>query len=446
MSIMFFLELVILIGFFKYNAVRASDTYHSTKTCLTPDNVHGYCVPMAKCERITWMIESWGEPYPPYVVDYIKNSHCGITGNIHYGCCAINDLKGFQPTHQVPTHQRTTNYNVPVLPIPRTPTHQSTSDYNGPVRYPPPPDPFSFNNQHHSMNGYQLHGNNYYQSSLPVGEQILSSMPCGPFAGHRISNGEFVRLLEFPWMALLEYAGAKTRKRFKCGGTLITNRYVLTAAHCVTGASELISVRLGEHNLNTQNDCERYFKDSGDIYCAPIYIDVGIERTIPHPQYTTRPISNDIALIRLSTAVQFQSHIKPICLPRAPYAFNHVPESLTVSGWGVTEQGYAADVLMKANLPLQNNAVCHNAFFRSININPNHICAGGVDHRSTCRGDSGGPLFAPVNYINNDDIRYVQFGITSAGELSCGDSSHNYPAIFTRISNYMDWILTNIVL
>lgn len=110
--------------------------------------------------------------------------------------------------------------------------------------------------------------------------------------------------------AFLTYSGNK--RDFSCGGSIINERYILTAAHCVTGLGgrSLVGVRVGEHDISTVKDCE---PSNGFTpgYCAPPVQDFAIKKVIPHPGYVgTRParnleLQNDIALIRIDGKINF---------------------------------------------------------------------------------------------------------------------------------------------
>ncbi|XP_062557542.1 serine protease grass-like isoform X2 [Armigeres subalbatus] len=263
--------------------------------------------------------------------------------------------------------------------------------------------------------------------------QSLLPTECGVTTDDRISNGENAGLFEFPWMALLRYREFNGEIVDGCAGSLITERFVLTAAHCIKVKSKTLDhVRLGEYNKKTYVDCV-----SQD--CADPPQDIKIEHTVIHPQYNTPKFSNDIGLIRLRQTVVFQDHIKPICLPITPEFQKINYPRYILTGWGKTENDQLSNVLQKATLPRVDNEQCMQVFKLNqlpIKLTEKQMCAGGKNFTDSCRGDSGGPL-GMVGKLNKAP-RFIQFGVVSVGSNSCG--VQNVPSVYTRVGEYMDWI------
>ncbi|KAF2897099.1 hypothetical protein ILUMI_09080 [Ignelater luminosus] len=259
----------------------------------------------------------------------------------------------------------------------------------------------------------------------------------------RIIGGNKTSLFEYPWMALLNYnTGSGTS--FRCGGTVINDRYILTAAHCLTNLKtlKLVSVRLGEHDINTERDCEK--SDYGDEYCSDPVQDIDIEESIPHPDYNATVFTSDIGLIRLAKPINISvESVRPICLPTTKELkeYKLLDTKLIVTGWGATETGRRSSVLLYVNVPVITEEVCRKAYEASpAKINYKQICAGGQNGMDSCGGDSGGPL---QNFIvHNGDLRGVQFGVVSFGPRFCGQEG--FPGVYTRIDYYMDWILNTL--
>lgn len=136
--------------------------------------------------------------------------------------------------------------------------------------------------------------------------------------------------------------------------------------------------------------------------------------------------------------ILFLEHIKPICLPinDALQQQTDSNENFVVTGWGLTENGTGSDVLMEATIQMQNRRTCSQSFLRE--IKQTQLCVGDTASDS-CKGDSGGPLSYPAEYLNRQ--RFVQFGIVSYGARSCGSG---YPGVYTKVSSFMPWI-TNIL-
>ncbi|ALC41738.1 maker80 [Drosophila busckii] len=235
-------------------------------------------------------------------------------------------------------------------------------------------------------------------------------------------------------MALLKYNESMT-----CGGTLITNRFVLTAAHCVKD-QKLTSVVLGEHIRNSVKDCNRH---KNRIVCSDPIEEFNIERVFVHEN--SKRQQHDIALIKLARAVVIKSHIKPICLPLT----NELQEpestkSLYVTGWGVTERGRESAELRESYIYKVPRSDCIAALnntrgFDMTAIDSNIICAGDT-RGDSCKGDSGGPL-SYVTYIQGRQ-RFVQCGIVSYGYDSCYRGT---PSVYTNVGKYIQWIAEKLV-
>ncbi|GJQ76779.1 hypothetical protein Trydic_g15619 [Trypoxylus dichotomus] len=251
----------------------------------------------------------------------------------------------------------------------------------------------------------------------------------------KIYGGVPTMLFEFPWAVALKI---KTGNSFgyDCGGSLISNRYILTAAHCIQEkTSQVVGVRLGEYDLQQNIDC--LIIPGGPKYCAPPHedFDIALNDTIVHPNYNPISYENDIALIRLRRPVNITDAITPVCLPiTMAEKLNNVIEKLTfvVIGWGRIASGAKSNVLMKLHIQIGKCA-------DGIPSN-GHFCAGGRNEKDACHGDSGGPLMA--DHVFGRKIINVQYGIVSTGSFIC--AIENYPTTYTDVGAYMDWILDNL--
>ncbi|XP_017107878.2 serine protease grass-like [Drosophila bipectinata] len=255
---------------------------------------------------------------------------------------------------------------------------------------------------------------------------------CGIFSDAKVSNGGNVRLGSRPWAAILEYNTTQPfRARFKCGGTLITSKFVLTAAHCINKTT-LVSVRLGEHDLSKDEDCLSF---DDEPVCLDKPLDVPVDKSFVHEGYERFRAVNDIALIRLKYPVQFTDWIRPICLPITKdlqfESQTNIP--MEVVGWGITEEEKLSDVPKKAFINRVNLAECN-----ILNPMSTKLCASGLG-KDSCRGDSGGPLNYPTLY--NGKQRWVQAGIVSYGYHKCGEDPY---AVYTDVAEYMGWITETI--
>ncbi|KAJ1157455.1 hypothetical protein NDU88_010167 [Pleurodeles waltl] len=243
-------------------------------------------------------------------------------------------------------------------------------------------------------------------------------VPAHPPSTSRVVGGEDVRPNSWPWQISLQYQSG-SRWGHTCGGTLIGEQWVLTAAHCIS-SSRTYRVALGKHSLNTADE-------EGSVLISP-------EKIIVHEKWNSFLIVNDIALIKLAEPVQVSEKIQPACLPAAgallPNNF-----SCFVTGWGrLYTNGPIADNLQQALLPVVDHATCSQRDWWGSNVKETMVCAGGDGVVSGCNGDSGGPL-----NCQGDDGAWDVHGVVSFGSgLSCNYAKK--PTVFTRVSAFIDWI------
>eukprot|EP00095_Tigriopus_kingsejongensis_P002458 maker-scaffold1402_size43054-snap-gene-0.8 protein:Tk02458 transcript:maker-scaffold1402_size43054-snap-gene-0.8-mRNA-1 annotation:"hemolymph proteinase 5" len=274
-------------------------------------------------------------------------------------------------------------------------------------------------------------GKTIEEIKLPTSGTFLPNLEnCG-------SSADVGRILgEFPFPVLLGYS--RTEKRYRCGGSLINARYVLTAAHC-TGKIKPVEVLVGDHDLRQQCDC------LSDQNCAAHPQRIPIEKVISHPQYASRQAGyNDIALLRLSRPARLSQTAQLICLPVDPEAtanflrVQNMADGLlqklgTLVGWGRTSASASGSAQFGASTPVLQKVAFPIIACRQ--DNPNEICAGELN-KDACFGDSGGPLI-----VDGQDGRMVQIGVVSRGDRTCRSKT---PGIYTRVSEYISWIQQNL--
>ncbi|XP_053947425.1 serine protease 7 [Anastrepha ludens] len=418
-----------------FPANTALGQYFETQTrrCMNPNQRSGACVSIYDCQTLLSVLQRGS--IQPLDTEFLRASECrGGYGSGPYVCCT-GDTGFTRNTYDDYNRQQSTTLLFPAGPIEgRQRQRQRLSAFNGEGR--------GFN----SIGSATGDGNGKQPRDIPAGAQVSASatLPRVPTCGgvtisNKIYSGTDADLYEFPWMVLLEYNRRSGGLSTNCAGSLISNRYVLTAAHCVKGDIEkkiglLIAVRLGEYDTTKEVDCNEYS-------CTSAALRVGVEETIPHEQYRDNSANkeNDIALLRLDQDVRFSNSIRPICLPSAVKQERSAPASgtlYTVAGWGRTLRSPKSAIIQKLQVPLVDLAQCQQKYReRKVNVVDSHICAGGVYAEDSCEGDSGGPLMR----FRND--AWVLEGIVSFG-FKCGLSG--WPAVHTRVANYDNWIRSKV--
>ncbi|XP_022222092.2 serine protease grass-like [Drosophila obscura] len=243
------------------------------------------------------------------------------------------------------------------------------------------------------------------------GNGQLLEQDCGTTTSSRpmIFGGQDAAPVSHPWMAQIYGMG-----QFFCGGSLITQRFVLTAAHCYK-PNVYLTVRLGDFDTR---------------WWTP-HQDYPVESTYIHPNYRTFD-SYDIALIKLQSYVIYTDFIRPICILLNWSLQQKVDNfrEFTLTGWGTMENGQIPSVLQTASLTQIDRTACLQSY--GYQVNRLHICAGSIGTHA-CTGDSGGPLGTIMVYKGASF--YTQFGIVSYGPKPC-----NGVSVFTNVLQFTPWI------
>uniref|UniRef100_A0A8C5BI17 trypsin n=1 Tax=Gadus morhua TaxID=8049 RepID=A0A8C5BI17_GADMO len=245
----------------------------------------------------------------------------------------------------------------------------------------------------------------------------------------KIVGGTIATVESHPWVAAIFWISKSRQRLFRCGGSLISPCWVLTAAHCFPeGAAtkaRRLSVILGKSALNeTVPYSEQAFR---------------VDEVFVHEAFDNSDgnYNNDIALLRLKgrpgQCANETRTVRTVCLP-PPGDRLQSGIQCEIAGYGKEQQGlwYNSQYLRQATVLLLAQDVCQDKDYYGHLITGNMFCAARPDwSQDACEGDSGGPLVCEV-----DDRLYL-FGIVSWGD---GCARENRPGVYTMVTNYNQWI------
>ncbi|XP_063975608.1 venom serine protease-like isoform X2 [Diachasmimorpha longicaudata] len=246
----------------------------------------------------------------------------------------------------------------------------------------------------------------------------IDTCRCGWKNPTRIVGGTTTGVNEYPMMAGVIHI---TLRILYCGGTIINDRQVVTAAHCITDGMSIrnVAILVGDHDLEKATETN----------ATVLHTLIGI---VLHPRYNADNQNNDIAILTTATRITFSLQVGPACLP-----FQHRFDSFSgnyveILGWGSVEFGEGqSKTLQKAEVRVLTPLDCRKSH---PNINGNQTCTLGAG-KDSCQYDSGGPVL----WRNPSTKRIVLIALVSFGS-ACASGT---PAVNTRVGGFIEFFAAN---
>uniref|UniRef100_A0A8C5PKV6 Peptidase S1 domain-containing protein n=1 Tax=Leptobrachium leishanense TaxID=445787 RepID=A0A8C5PKV6_9ANUR len=234
---------------------------------------------------------------------------------------------------------------------------------------------------------------------------LLGAAAAAPLDDDKIINGYECPRHSQPWQVYFTYKGERW-----CGGSLINSQWIISAAHCYKSPKYLIA-HLGEHDTTKEEGTEQHIQ---------------VKNAYQYFYYNNNYMDHDFMMVKLAEPAQFNQYVQPI---KVASSCPTASTQCLVSGWGnlLTSGVKYPDGLQCLEIPVLSEESCKASY--SYQVTSNMFCAGFQDGgKDSCQGDSGGPLAC------NGEL----YGVVSWGK---GCAQRGYPGVYTKVCNYLDWIL-----
>ncbi|XP_071443129.1 uncharacterized protein [Hetaerina americana] len=330
---------------------------------------------------------------------------------------------------------------------PRLPPNRPTQQGNKPVNRPTKPANSAAQNPNRPQGNkrpQQKPVNSGTTGQSTEQTELVDGVACGRIEvqpSPLITYGQRTARGQWPWHAAI-YQSKGTDLSYICGGSLIGKRAILTAAHCVSRRyidrpvdPESLVVYLGKYHLKLWSEGGVQDKQVLEVHV--------------HPEYNSTDFQADIAILILSSPVEFTIYVKPICLwdRHRPSLSEVEGHEGVVVGWGYDERGMVTEDLMMAKMPIVSQQTCiwsYPQFFSHFTSNRTY-CAGFRNGTSVCNGDSGGGMVFPKTTgirAQGQTITWALRGIVSlsASQANKRVCNTDHYVVFTDVVKFYDWM------
>ncbi|XP_013192240.2 brachyurin [Amyelois transitella] len=270
-----------------------------------------------------------------------------------------------------------------------------------------------------------------YLLPLLSATKLCDNSSCERGGSTRIIGGAITEQNSRPFQVALYLRVGTTGELGFCGGALVHQEWVLTAAHCCYHNGLLVDnvqAILGAHSLYDRYENGRRI--------------VNVDEVVIHEDFDPDTFANDLALLRLANVLQLTETINVVRLPYLSVSsFNFAGQGATASGWGIAAEdvSFVSPTLREKQMTVMTDPLCNSSYF---NLLPATTVCGLSTSGGTCKGDNGGPL----TILYNSTEETLLIGVASF--ISASGCNNDLPSVFTRVQRYLTWIseVTGIIL